>query len=116
VPVPGCRRTDIHHIRPWAQGDATRLPNLILLCEAHYVIVHERGYMITSAPAGFACTRPDGSPVPASPQLPPVSGDITGCHDATITGVTIIPNWNGDKLDLDHAIRVAFVNARLAAA
>jgi hypothetical protein len=113
---PGCnsRRTDIHHIRPWARGGATRLANLILLCEAHHVIVHERGYLITPAPAGCAFTRPDGSPVPASPQLPLVSGDITGCHDATITSGTIIPNWNGDKLDLDHAIWVAFANARVA--
>jgi predicted alpha/beta hydrolase family esterase len=54
--------------------------------------------------------------VVASPQLPRTSGDITGCHDATITGDTIIPNWNGDKLDLDHAIWVAFANARLAVA
>jgi hypothetical protein len=80
------------------------------------MIVHERGYLITPAPAGFAFTRPDGSPVAASPQLPPTSGDITGCHDATITSDTIIPNWNGDKLDLDHAIWVAFANARLTAA
>jgi len=114
---PGCnsRRTDIHHIRPWAQGGPTRLDNLMLLCEAHHVIVHERGYQITpAAPAGFAFTRPDGRHVPASPHLPPTSGDITACHDATITSDTIIPNWNGDKLDLDHAIWVAFANARLA--
>jgi 5-methylcytosine-specific restriction endonuclease McrA len=114
---PGCnsRRTDIHHIRPWAQGGATRLSNLILLCEAHHVIVHERGYLITSAPGGFAVTRPDGTPVPASPQLPGTSGDIAGCHEAGITSDTIVPNWNGDKLDLDHAIWVAFANARQAA-
>jgi hypothetical protein len=116
---PGCnsRRTDIHHIRHWAHGGPTRLDNLILLCEAHHVIVHERGYLIApAASAGFAFTRPDGIPVPASPHLPPTSGDITGWHDATITSDTIIPNWNGDKLDLDHAIWVAFANARLATA
>jgi 5-methylcytosine-specific restriction endonuclease McrA len=32
-PVCNSRRTDIHHIHPWAQGGATRLSNLILLCE-----------------------------------------------------------------------------------
>jgi hypothetical protein len=108
---PGCnsRRTDIHHIRPWAQGGTTDLANLILLCEAHHVIVHERGY--TLAPGGF--TRPDGTPVPASPQLPRASGDIAGCDD--ITSDTIVPNGHGDKLDLDHAIWVAFANAGLAA-
>ena len=75
--------------------------------------MHERGYLITPAPpAGFAFTRPGGTPVPASPHLPPTSRDITSCHDAAITSDTIIPNWNGDKLDLDHAIWVAFANAR----
>ncbi len=112
---PGCnsRRTDIHHIRPWAQGGATRLSNLTLLCEAHHVIVHERGYRI--APGGFAFTRPDGTPVPASPELPRASGDIAGCHEADVSSDTIVPNWNGDRLDLDHAIWVAFANARRVA-
>jgi 5-methylcytosine-specific restriction endonuclease McrA len=114
---PGCnsRRTDIHHIRPWARGGTTRLSNLILLCEAHHVIVHERGYVIAPAPGGFAVTGPDGTPVPASPRLPRSSGDIAGCHDADIISDTIVPSWNGDRLDLDHAIWVSFANARLAA-
>ena len=30
-----------------------------------------------------------------------------------IAADTIIPNWNGDKLDLDHAIWATFANARL---
>jgi len=55
----------------------------------------------------------DGRPIPTSPPLPPTSGNITGCHDAAITSDTIIPNSNGDRLDLDHAIWVAFANARL---
>jgi len=114
---PGChsRRTDIHHIRPWARGGKTRLSNLILLCEAHHVIVHELGHLITAEPGGgFAFTRSDGTPLPASPPLPPARGDITACHDAAITADTIIPSWYGEKLDLDHTIWVAFANARLA--
>jgi 5-methylcytosine-specific restriction endonuclease McrA len=114
---PGChsRRTDLHHIRHWAKGGKTRLSNMILLCEPHHVIVHELGYLITLAPGGgFAFTRPDGTPVPASPSLPASSGDLTTCHQAAIAEDTIIPNWNGDKLDLDYAIWVAFANARFA--
>jgi hypothetical protein len=111
---PGCnsRRTDIHHIVAWAKGGKTRLRDLILLCEAHHVIVHELGYLITPASDGFAFTRPDGTPVPACPSLPPASGDITTCHDAEIAADTIVPGWDGDKLDLEYAIWVAFANAR----
>jgi hypothetical protein len=115
---PGCnsRRTDIHHITPWAQGGTTTLDNLTLLCEPHHMIVHERGYQITPGADGLSVTQAGGTPVPASPQLPPTSGDITSCHTAGITPDTIIPNWNGDRLDLDHAIWAAFANARLTAA
>jgi len=71
---PGCnsRRTDVHHIRPWAQGGPTRLDNLILLCQAHHVIVHERGYRITpAAPAGYTFTQPTAAPSQTAPTCPP---------------------------------------------
>jgi 5-methylcytosine-specific restriction endonuclease McrA len=114
---PGCnsRRTDIHHIIAWAKGGKTRLRDLTLLCEAHHVIVHALGYLITPASSGFAFTRPDGQPVPSSPTLPGSDGDLGRCHDADITTDTIIPTGLGDKLDLDLAIWACFANARLTA-
>jgi hypothetical protein len=115
---PGChsRRTDIHHITAWANGGKTRLRDLILLCEAHHVIVHAHGYLITPAPGGtFAVTRPDGQPMPAAPALPGSHGDLAACHDADITTDTIIPAGLGDTLDLDLAIWAAFANARIDA-
>jgi 5-methylcytosine-specific restriction endonuclease McrA len=116
---PGCRsrRTDIHHVIPWAKGGKTRLRDLILLCEAHHVIVHALGYLITPAPGrgGFAFTRPDGQPMPGNPELPESDGDLTRCHDADITIDTIIPTGLADKLDLELAIWACFANARIAA-
>jgi 5-methylcytosine-specific restriction endonuclease McrA len=113
---PGCqsRRTDIHHIIPWAKGGTTRLRDLILLCEAHHVIVHALGWLITPArTGGFTFTRPDGQPMPNGPSLPGSDGDLTSCHDAQITTDTIIPAGLGDKLDLDLAIWACFANARI---
>ncbi len=112
---PGCnsRRTDIHHITAWANGGKTRLRDLISLCEAHHVIVHALGYLITPAPAGFAFTRPDGQPMPSAPALPESDADLTRCHDADITTDTIIPAGLADKLDLDLAIWACFANTRI---
>jgi hypothetical protein len=113
---PGChsRRTDIHHIIPWAKGGKTRLRDLILLCEAHHVIVHALGYLITPGPdATFAFTRPDGQPMPNGPALPGSDGELARCHNAAITTDTIIPAGPGDKLDLDLAIWACLANARL---
>ncbi len=114
---PGCwsRRTDIHHIIPWAKGGKTRLRDLISLCEAHHVIVHARGYLITptATGTGFRFTRPDGQRMPNSPVLPGSDGDLARCHDADITTETIVPAGLGDRLDLDLAIWACFANARL---
>ncbi len=115
---PGCRsrRTDIHHITPWARGGKTRLRDLILLCEAHHVIVHALGYLITRAPGGaFAFSRPDGQPMASNPGLPASDGDLARCHDAEITIDTIIPAGLAGKFDLELAVWAALANARIAA-
>jgi Domain of unknown function (DUF222) len=39
-PVWAC---DIHHLRPWASGGSTALPNLGLLCWHHHELVHRHG-------------------------------------------------------------------------
>jgi len=115
--APGCqsRRTDIHHIRPWAKGGKTRLRDLILLCEAHHMIVHAYGYIITLAGDGtFIFTRPDGTVMPACPQLPETHGDIGSQHQANITADTIIPAGLADNFNLDLTIWASFANAALA--
>src|SRR4029077_8065628 len=99
----------------------TDLGNLISLCRHHHTLVHDRGYLI-AAPAkgdeeaggGVAFYRPDGTPLPASPPLPPPDGTIGDTHYAGITPETIIPPWYGERLDLDHAIYVCSATARTA--
>jgi hypothetical protein len=100
----------------WANGGKTRLSDLISLCEAHRVIVHARGYLIAGLPGGGFCfTRPDGTVMPASPQLPETVGSISSYYDdPDITDRTIVPAGLGDKLNLDMAIWACFANARLA--
>ncbi len=42
--VPGCGRTrhlHAHHVQPWAQGGATKLSNLALVCTGHHRMIHE---------------------------------------------------------------------------
>ena len=112
---PGCesRRADLHHIVYWASGGRTDLGNLVSLCPWHHKLVHDRGYLIAAQPGGgFAFYRPDGTPLPPSPPLPPPDGSIDDTHDAEITPDTIIPPWYGERLDLDHAIHACLANAR----
>jgi hypothetical protein len=78
---PGCDRPttwcDAHHLHPWADGGATSLDNLILLCAHHHTLVHERW-----RPRGHPGTtmwfqRPDGTTLdlPSNPRgQPPTRG------------------------------------------
>jgi hypothetical protein len=43
-PQPG---TQIHHVRHWADGGATAIENLVLLCDLHHWIVHHEHWQIT---------------------------------------------------------------------
>jgi len=52
---PGCTRTlflDAHHVRHWADGGATKLSNLVLLCSRCHHFVHEHGYTIEADTRG----------------------------------------------------------------
>jgi hypothetical protein len=67
---PGCGRRFVqaHHIRHWAHGGPTTLPNLVLLCRFHHRAVHEDGYRIEREQGGaLAFLRPDGELIPEAP-------------------------------------------------
>lgn len=75
---PGCTRhrfVDAHHIHHWANGGATSLDNLVLLCRHHHRLVHEGGFGVErNAGAAIRFTRPDGRVIDEHPQLPPGGG------------------------------------------
>ena len=77
---PGCNRTrwlKLHHLDPAVAGGATRLDNLICLCQTHHTLIHKPGWQIVGSPrAGLCFVRPDGSEVgrstrPEATDLPP---------------------------------------------
>jgi hypothetical protein len=42
----------VHHLLPWAQGGATDLDNLVLICHRHHWLVHEGGWKLVRAEDG----------------------------------------------------------------
>jgi hypothetical protein len=104
---PGCTNTcsvDAHHIEHWADGGATSLDNLVQLCRHHHRLLHEGGYSVTKAGAGFAFRRPDGRELRNFPRPPRgCSGRLRDSNnragrpiepDATVT------LWPGERFDL----------------
>jgi hypothetical protein len=51
---PGCERKrwlNAHHLVHWADGGATNVDNLVLLCHAHHRLIHEGGWRTSGHPA-----------------------------------------------------------------
>ncbi len=65
----GCNRrafVQAHHIVHWANGGATDVDNLVLLCHAHHRLVHEEGRKISGHPSrDLRFHDPRGRPVHA---------------------------------------------------
>lgn len=76
---PGCDRTvswtAAHHLVHWAQGGATELSNLVLLCHHHHRQVHEGGWQLARGDGGKmlaiapVATVPGHAPPPDPVQL-----------------------------------------------
>ena len=115
---PGCeaRRGDAHHVRHWADGGATTLEHLVLLCRRHHRAVHEEGFGLTLDAKGEPrFTQPNGWPLPMVPAAPAWTGDPLAPTNGklarngiVIDSTTSLPNWFGEGLDLPYVISVAW--------
>jgi 5-methylcytosine-specific restriction endonuclease McrA len=113
---PGCRSRygQGHHIRHWAQGGPTTLSNLAMLCRRHHRAVHEEGYQLSRDANGELSFRTPLGRLLAAVTIPPaVPADPVGelraqndAHGLAIHPHTATPSWQGERLDLDHAICV----------
>ena len=113
---PGCesRHCDAHHVRHWADGGATRLSNLVLLCRRHHRAVHEEGFAVELEEDGAVrFTHPGGWPLVPAPTAPGWTGAALAPTDARLEadGIdidrdTATPDWHGERLDLPWAVAV----------
>ena len=113
---PGCesRYCDAHHREHWADGGETKLDNLIRLCRVHHRAVHEGGFGVELGENGEVRFRaPGGWLVPSVPPPPALCGDGAAVLRAAneraglvMDPWTTTPDWQGEPLDLDWAIRV----------
>jgi hypothetical protein len=71
---PGCDRLprwcDAHHIRHWADGGATALHNLTLLCRRHHRLIHEGGWALEAGRDGPVFEDPGGVRMPGGARAP----------------------------------------------
>ena len=108
---PGCTSRhflDAHHLRHWADGGETKTDNLALLCAAHHRLVHEGGFRIIHEKDGaLSFMTPKGNRIQDYPE--PVTSDtplevLNQQIGLDITPKTTIPQWHGERMDLDMAV------------
>jgi hypothetical protein len=106
---PGCglRLCDAHHVEHWADGGATNLDNLVLLCKRHHRAVHEEGFRIELLCDGQArFLRPDGRELPAAPslELMPPCVEPLASFDISPNSLAGLPSWDGRPVDIGWAV------------
>ena len=111
---PGCssRFTQGHHIKHWANGGPTTLSNLASLCRRHHRFVHEGGFQVERLAGGELQFRDTHGRVmdeaPTLPEVPPDAAETLRAQNVNagvqVDDKTLIPSWDGTRLDLHHAI------------
>ena len=107
---PGCTHTrflDAHHVEHWADGGATELDNLVLLCRRHHTFVHEYGYRILRGAQGIELVAPGRRPIPTRAPLPDSpSAPIERLAEAhadrglSLSALSLMPqSWDGARAD-----------------
>lgn len=116
---PGCTRRrylHAHHIQSWLSGGRTDLDNLVLLCPAHHMLIHEVGFGLAVDDTGrLQFYRPDGKPLPdqvgLDPSRSPVGTVWAADRAAAPAGAKVPfrpdalrPLWGGESFELDYVI------------
>jgi len=113
---PGCKHRGFlqaHHVEHWCDGGTTDLDNLLLLCHAHHVAVHEGGFEVATkmdADGWYPEFRtPEGEVLHPAPVRPPIDGDgaslLRRRHQARPEPILRpVPLWDGTPLDLEAAV------------
>ena len=99
---PGCtaRRCDAHHVNHWADGGATSLDNLLLVCRCHHRALHEGGFSAARHEDGTVTfLRPNGGVVQEVP-------DVVRTPLRPLPPAGRLPVWDGTPLNLAWAIDV----------
>lgn len=107
---PGCHRRlylHAHHIRHWADGGATDLDNLVLLCGQHHRLLHEGAYTLTLRGDQVSIHDHLGRllpAVPAGPEPGELLVEIGAAGSARADDRLPLDPVNGGPLDLEYAV------------
>ncbi|WP_072803671.1 HNH endonuclease signature motif containing protein [Rhodococcoides yunnanense] len=116
--VPGCGRVrflNAHHVQYYSRQGPTTLENMVMLCSEHHRALHDGYFSITSSgDEHFTFRHADGREVLYAPAMQGDSAQF-GEQYSSIASDAIIPDWQGESLDLSFATDVLIRNWERAA-
>lgn len=112
---PGCAataRVEGHHVKHWADGGSTALPNLVTLCRHHHRVVHEGGFTVEiGAGNAFRFLRPNGEEIVHQPPLAALDDcarrrlvEHNAARGLVIDATTGVSLWDGVGMDASMAV------------
>lgn len=121
---PGClnrRFVDAHHVEHWADGGATKLGNLMLLCRRHHGLVHEGGLSIAWVGDDVVVRRADGRVIEQVPRAAAVRDSAEAlargneARGIAIDARTSTPGWGGERADYGYIVAMIDDRERMQA-
>lgn len=117
---PGCgatRHLHAHHVQHWADGGATDLDNLVLLCSQHHRFVHRKGWHIEVSADGLhrflGPGRDQLEQLPRGPDPARVEGSPPWRQDLPWRPDALVPEYGGPLRRGDRDIIVAVLEQEI---
>jgi hypothetical protein len=108
--VPGCTRRHhlhAHHVVHWAEGGATKLSNLALLCPSHHALVHEGRLRVELEDGALRFRNAHGLALRAAPMPACEEVELAQRWLGTIEpelDVDHFPRWDGSRFDVNAVL------------
>jgi hypothetical protein len=116
--VPGCGRRHYlhaHHIEGWADGGATKLSNLVLVCSGHHRMLHEGRLAAEVSDRNILFIDQKGRAMPGVPPSAATGHDLEELefflHEAElhIDASTSLSRWDGTKVPIAEMLQWIFI-------
>ncbi len=105
--VPGCGRSrhlEAHHVESWAAGGATKIDNLVLLCSAHHLALHEGRLRVAEREGTLEFRNAQGLTLTAAPHHDLDPSAIAAWIDGAEPAGDQARDQDGQRLDLHEVI------------
>jgi hypothetical protein len=119
--APGCgrrRHLHAHHIQGWAEGGATKLSNLVLVCTGHHRMLHEGKLSAEVQDQQIVFRNQSGHTIPATAPSAATGHDLEELEhclraaEVHVDADTNLSKWDGRKVALAEMLDWMFTAER----